>query len=72
MIYFSELMTFLSQGKFKRLPKGPIYLALELPQHEKFKVTAAIKLVIKATMQVMKAMGHKDVHISYGGDVRGS
>lgn len=56
------------QGKFRRQIKGPIYLALELPQHEKYKVTAPMRLVIKACQQLMKTMGHKDVHISFGGN----
>lgn len=55
------------QGKFKRQIKGPIYLAMELPQEEKYKVTAPMKLVIKACLQLMKTMGHKDVHLSFGG-----
>eukprot|EP01083_Nonionella_stella_P072536 195629_1 len=55
------------QGKFKREPKGPIYLAMELPQNEKYKVTAPIRLVIRACLQLMKTMGHKDVHMSFGG-----
>lgn len=55
------------QGKFKRQIKGPIYLAMELPQNEKYKVTAAMKIVIRACLQLMKTMGHKDTHISFGG-----
>jgi len=55
------------QGIFKRAPKGPIYLAMELPQLEKYKVTTPIKLVIRACLQLMKTMGHKDVHQSFGG-----
>lgn len=55
------------QGKFKRAPKGPIYLAMELPQEEKYKVTGPMKIVIKACLQLMKTMGHKDVHLSFGG-----
>ena len=42
---------------------------MELPQHEKYKVTAPMKMVIRACMQLMKTMGHKDVHLSFGGDV---
>lgn len=55
------------QGKFKRQIKGPIYLALELPQYEKYKVTAPMRMVIRACLQLMKTMGHKDVHLSFGG-----
>lgn len=54
------------QGKFKRQIKGPIYLAMELPQHEKYKVNPAMKLVLRACLQLMKTMGHKDVHHSFG------
>mmetsp|Transcript_27129 Transcript_27129/g.31022 ORF Transcript_27129/g.31022 Transcript_27129/m.31022 type:complete len:310 (+) Transcript_27129:91-1020(+) len=56
------------QGKFKRQIKGPIYLALELPQHEKYRVTPPMKMVIRAMLQLMKTMGHKDVHLSFGGN----
>lgn len=56
------------QGKFKRLNRGPIYLAMELPQHERYKVTAPMRIVIKACLQLMKTMGHKDVHQSFGGN----
>jgi len=55
------------QGKFQRMLKGPVYFALELPQHEKYKVTGPMKLVIRASLQLMKTMGHKDVHVSFGG-----
>lgn len=55
------------QGKFKRAPRGPIYLAMELPQLTKYKVNGAIKLVLRACLQLMKSMGHKDVHQSFGG-----
>lgn len=55
------------QGKFTRKPKGPIYLALQIPQREEFKVTARTKIIIKASLQLMKTMGHKDIHISFGG-----
>lgn len=55
------------QGKFKRQIKGPIYLALELPQHEKYQVTAPMRMVIRACLQLMKTMGHKEVHLSFGG-----
>lgn len=41
---------------------------MELPQHEKYKVTAPMRLVIKACLQLMKTMGHKDVHMSFGGN----
>ena len=57
------------QGKFKRQIQGPIYLAMELPQLEKYKVTAPMKMVIRACLQLMKSMGHKDVHMSFGGNV---
>jgi len=40
---------------------------MELPQTEKYKVTAAMRLVIKACLSLMKTMGHKDVHLSFGG-----
>ena len=60
------------QGKFKRQIKGPIYLAMELPQEEKYKVTAPMKMVIRACLQLMKTMGHKDVHMSFGGNVSNS
>ena len=63
----SNKYSIFSQGKFKREIKGPIYLAMELPQEEKYKVTGPMKLVIKACLSLMKAMGHKDVHLSYGG-----
>lgn len=56
------------QGKFRRQIKGPVYLAMELPQNEKYKVTPPMKLVIKACLQLMKSMGHKDVHMSFGGN----
>jgi len=55
------------QGKFKRQIKGPIYYALELPQHEKYKVTAFIRLLAKATLSLARTMGHKEMHLSYGG-----
>jgi len=64
----SNKYSLFSQGKFKREIKGPLYLAMELPQKEKYKVTGPMKLVIKACLQLMKAMGHKDVHLSYGGN----
>mmetsp|Transcript_7421 Transcript_7421/g.10614 ORF Transcript_7421/g.10614 Transcript_7421/m.10614 type:complete len:372 (+) Transcript_7421:70-1185(+) len=56
------------QGKFRRIPKGPIYLALEIPQREKLNVTLAMRAILKASMQLMRAMGIKDVHTSYGGE----
>lgn len=56
------------QGKFKREVKGPIYLAMEIPQTEKYKVTAPIKIVLRACLQLMKTMGHKDNHVSFGGN----
>lgn len=55
------------QGKFQRQIKGPIYYALELPQRERYKATAAIRLVIRGSMAVMKTMGHKEIHLSFGG-----
>jgi hypothetical protein len=42
---------------------------MELPQLEKYKVTAPMKMVIRACLQLMKTMGHKDVHMSFGGNV---
>ena len=41
---------------------------MELPQHEKYKVTGFMKLVVNACLQLMKTMGHKDVHLSFGGN----
>jgi len=55
------------QGKFQRQIKGPIYFALELPQREKYKVTAPMRLVLKGSLSLMRAMGHKEVHVSFGG-----
>lgn len=55
------------QGKFKRPIKGPIYLAMELPQNEKYKANLVIRGVARACLQLMKTMGHKDTHLSYGG-----
>lgn len=55
------------QGKFKRQIKGPIYYAVELPQHEKYKVTAFIRLVVKGALNLARTRGHKEMHLSYGG-----
>jgi len=55
------------QGKFQRQLEGPIYFAVELPQHEKYKVTAPIKLVMKGSLALMRAMGHRETHVSFGG-----
>jgi len=55
------------QGKFQRQIKGPIYYALELPQHEKYKVTALMRLVVKGALSIGRTMGHKETHVSYGG-----
>ena len=41
---------------------------MELPQIEKYRVNAPIRLVIRACLQLMKTMGHKDVHMSFGGN----
>lgn len=41
---------------------------MELPQEEKYKVTGPMKIVIKACLQLMKTMGHKDIHMSFGGN----
>jgi hypothetical protein len=64
----SNKHSFFSQGKFKRQIKGPVYLAMELPQEEKYKMTGPMKFVVKACLQLMKTMGHKDVHVSFGGN----
>ena len=42
---------------------------MEIPQLEKYKVTGPMKMVIKACLQLMKTMGHKDIHLSFGGHV---
>ncbi len=41
---------------------------MELPQHERYGVTMPIRLVLKGSLQLIKAMGHGDVHHSFGGE----
>eukprot|EP00560_Eucampia_antarctica_P004684 CAMPEP_0197836682 /NCGR_PEP_ID=MMETSP1437-20131217/29713_1 /TAXON_ID=49252 ORGANISM="Eucampia antarctica, Strain CCMP1452" /NCGR_SAMPLE_ID=MMETSP1437 /ASSEMBLY_ACC=CAM_ASM_001096 /LENGTH=337 /DNA_ID=CAMNT_0043443055 /DNA_START=135 /DNA_END=1148 /DNA_ORIENTATION=- len=56
------------QGKFKRQPQGPLYLSLEFPQVEKYKVSWPIKTALNALVSFIKSWGYKYLHLSYGGN----
>jgi len=55
------------QGKFKRKLKGPLYLALEIPQTTEYKLSWALRTIIKAAVRFIKSLGYDFVHMSYGG-----
>jgi len=55
------------QGKFLRKPKGPIYLAVELPQTTEYKVSWPLKAFLSASLAFIKSWGYNSIHMSYGG-----
>ena len=57
------------QGKFKRQPQGPLYLSLELPQTEKFKLSWPVRTAMNALVAFIRSWGYRYLHMSFGGKV---
>lgn len=55
------------QGKFKRKPRGPLYMALELPQTSEYKLSWPLRICINAAISFIKSWGYDFLHVSYGG-----
>ena len=55
------------QGKFKRKPRGALYMAIEMPQKSEYKLSWPLKAVINASIKFIKSWGYEWIHMSYGG-----
>ena len=55
------------QGKFKRKLKGPLYMAMELPQTAEYKISWPLRTILNAAVRFIKSWGYEFIHISYGG-----
>jgi hypothetical protein len=55
------------QGKFTRKLKGPLYMALEIPQTTEYKLSWTLRTIVKTAVRFIKCMGYDFVHMSYGG-----
>lgn len=67
-VYFE----FQFQGKFKRKPSGPLYMALELPQTTEYKLSWPLRVCINAAVAFIKSWGYDFLHVSYGGGKGGT
>lgn len=56
------------QGQFKRKPKGPIYLGVEIPKKKKLNISWSLRVFINAAVAFMKKWGYKWIHLSLGED----
>lgn len=57
-----------SQGKFKRELKGPLYVALEMPQKEEYQTGFVMRRIINGVFRFTRAF-HKHFDVSMGGKV---
>ena len=54
------------QGRFKRKPKGPVYLGIEIPKKKQIKLSWPLRTFLKAAIAFMKSWGYKWVHFTLG------
>ncbi len=56
------------QGKFKRKPKGPLYIGLEIPQGQEVQLSWPLKTFLNAAIAFIRSWGYKWVHFNFKKD----
>lgn len=52
------------QGRFKRKPKGPLYMGLEIPNEDEVKLSWPLKTFLKAAISFMKSWGYNWIYFN--------